>query len=164
MQIISSPAVPPPCEGARGRSETGKPKHLFDDHMENKIPIYNTADAFVYKYIKEARKQLIENPTEAETILWKHLKSCKTGYKIRRQHVIDKYVVDFVCLSHKLFIEIDGQIHLQQMEEDRLRTYDLNDKGFTVIRYTNEEVYENVALVVQKITEILNRLNKPTTT
>ena len=50
------------------------------------------------------------------------------------------------------------------MEEDRLRTYDLNDKGFTVIRYTNEEVYENVALVVQKITEILNRLNKPTTT
>ena len=131
--------------------------------MENKVPIYNTADSFVYKYIKAARKQLIENPTEAESLLWKHLKSCKTGYKIRRQHVIDKYVVDFVCLSHKLIIEIDGPIHLQQIEEDRLRTYDLNDKGFNVIRYTNEEVFENAALIAQKITEILNKISQPTT-
>ena len=131
--------------------------------MKNKVPIYNTADTFVYKYIKDARKQLIENPTEAEIILWKHLKSCKTGYKIRRQHVIDKYIVDFVCLSHKLIIEIDGPIHLRQIEEDRLRTYDLNDKGFNVIRYTNEEVFENAAMVAQKITEILNRISKPTT-
>ena len=130
--------------------------------MENKVPIYNTADTFIYKYIKDARKQLVENPTLAETILWKHLKSCKTGYKIRRQHVIEKYVVDFVCLSLKLVIEIDGPIHLQQEEEDRLRTYDLNDKGYTVIRYTNEEVFENVALVVQNITEILNGISKPT--
>jgi len=121
-----------------------------------KAPIYNTADGYVYKYIKDARKHLVENPTGAEDILWKHLKSCKTGFKIRRQHVIDKYVVDFVCLSHKLVIEIDGPIHLKQIEQDQLRTYDLNDRGFSVLRFTNEEVYENAALVAQKIKEILS--------
>lgn len=120
-----------------------------------KTPIYNTADSFVYKHIKDARKNLVDNPTKAEEILWKHLKSCKTGYKIRRQHVIDKYVVDFVCLSHKLVIEIDGPIHLQQIEQDQLRTYDLNDKGYSVIRFTNQEVYENAELVVDKIKEVL---------
>ena len=122
-----------------------------------KAPIYNTADGYVYKYIKNARKHLVENPTEAEDILWKHLKSCKTGFKIRRQHVIDKYVVDFVCLSHKLVIEIDGPIHLKQIEQDQLRTYDLNDRGFSVLRFTNEEVYENAALVAEKIKEILSK-------
>ena len=131
--------------------------------MENKKPIYNTADSFVYKYIKDARNELVENPTEAEEILWNHLKSCKTGYKIRRQHVIDKYVVDFVCLSPKLVIEIDGLIHLQQVEEDALRTYDLNDKGFRVIRFTNEEVYQNTAHVAKKIQEVLDRIKLPTT-
>jgi very-short-patch-repair endonuclease len=123
-----------------------------------KKPIYNTADSFVYKYIKDARNELVENSTQAETILWKQLKSCKTGYKIRRQHVIGKYVVDFVCLSHKLVIEIDGPIHLQQEEADTLRTYDLNDKGFRVIRFTNEEVYQNAVQVAQKIREVLDRI------
>ena len=131
--------------------------------MDDKNPIYNTADSFVYKYIKIARKELVLNPTEAEKLLWKHLKSCKTGYKIRRQHVIDKYVVDFVCLSPKLVIEIDGLIHLQQMEEDALRTYDLNDEGFKVIRFTNEEVYQNAAHVAKKIQEVLDKIKLLTT-
>jgi very-short-patch-repair endonuclease len=130
--------------------------------MEQRLPIYNTADAYVYKHIKDARKELVENPTEAENLLWKQLKSRKTGYKIRRQHVIDKYVVDFVCLSHKLVIEVDGPIHLQQVEEDMLRTYNLNDKGFMVIRFRNEEIYQNAAQVAEKIREFLNKMNQPT--
>jgi very-short-patch-repair endonuclease len=125
--------------------------------MEKKPPIYNTADSFVYKYIKDARKDLIENPTQAEKILWECLRSCKTGYKIRRQHVIGKYIVDFVCLSHKLVIEVDGEIHLHQQEQDKLRTYDLNDMGYTVIRFTNEEVYYNPNLIAQKIVAFLDR-------
>ena len=130
--------------------------------MENKIPRYNTADASVYKYIKDARKALVENPTEAGNILWKHLKGLKTGYKIRRQHVIGKYVVDFVCILPKLVIEIDGPIHLQQIEEDTLRTFDLNDQGFRVIRFTNEEVYKNAAQVARKIREVLTKIKQET--
>jgi very-short-patch-repair endonuclease len=125
--------------------------------MEKKAPIYNTADSYVYKYIRGARKDLKENPTPTEKILWEYLRSCKTGYKIRRQHVIGKYIVDFVCLSHKLVIEVDGEIHFQQQEQDKLRTYDLNDFGYTVIRFTNEEVYSNPALIAQRIKALLDR-------
>ena len=128
-------------------------------NLERRNPIYNTADALTYKYIRNARKELIDNPTAAERILWEYLKCRNTGYKIRRQHVIDKYIVDFVCLSHRLVIEIDGLIHLHQKEQDNLRTISLNEKGFKLIRFTNEEVYENASLIALKIKEVLDRLN-----
>lgn len=112
----------------------------------------------MYVHIKDARKDLIKNPTCAEHILWDYLRNRKTGYKIRRQHVIDKYVVDFVCLSKKLVIEIDGGIHNQQKEQDELRTQDLNCIGYTVIRFTNDEVYENAGVVAQRIKEELDKI------
>jgi len=118
---------------------------------------YNTADPLVYPLIKGAREDLKKNPTKAESILWFYLQDKKAGYKIRRQQVIDKYIVDFVCLKKRLVIEIDGGIHLRQKEEDALRTCDLNNKGYRVIRFTNEEVYENPALVAQRIKEELDR-------
>ena len=83
------------------------------------------------------------------------LKNNKTGYHIRRQHIIDSYISDFVCLRKKLIIEIDGKIHLKQKEFDQLRTLRLNDCGFEVIRFTNEEVNENPELVAQKIKDAL---------
>jgi very-short-patch-repair endonuclease len=126
--------------------------------MKKKNPIYNTADPYIYKFIKDARKDLKENPTRAEQILWEYLSHCRTGHKIRRQHVIGKYVVDFVCLSKKLVIEIDGKIHLQQQEYDNERTNQLNDKGYTVIRFTNEEVYQAPSLVAEKIKGLLDRM------
>jgi leucyl-tRNA synthetase len=65
-------------------------------------------------------------------------------------------MVDFVCLSKHLVIEIDGGIHLQQKEKDALRTQDLNNLGYKVIRFHNEEVYENAAKVAMKIKEVLD--------
>jgi len=126
--------------------------------MEAKKGEYYTANPYVYAHIKDARKDLIKNPTCAEHILWDYLRNRKTGYKIRRQHVIDKYVVDFVCLSKKLVIEIDGGIHLQQKEQDELRTQDLNCIGYKVIRFTNEEVYDNAELIALKIKEELDNI------
>ena len=116
---------------------------------------YNTADPLVYPLIKGVREDLKKNPTKAESILWFYLQDKKTGYKIRRQQVIGKYIVDFVCLTKRLVIEIDGGIHLRQQEEDALRTCDLNNKGYMVIRFTNEEVYDNPASVAQRIKEAL---------
>ena len=120
--------------------------------VENKkLPEYNTADSVVYKYIKDARKELMKQPTHAEIMLWKYLRNNQTGYKFRRQHVIGKYIADFVCLPKKLVIEIDGKIHLKQQEEDANRTNDINALGFRVIRFTNEEVLENVLKVIDEI-------------
>ena len=116
-----------------------------------KLSEYNTADSVVYKYIKDARKELMKQPTHAEIMLWKYLRNNQTGYKFRRQHVIGKYIADFACLPKKLIIEIDGKIHLKQQKEDANRTADLNALGFRVIRFTNEEVLENVLNVIDEI-------------
>ena len=82
------------------------------DNRAKSLPGYITADLVSYKYLKEIRRGLKENYTEAEKLMWKYLQNKKTGFKIRRQHVIDNFIVDFVCLPTKLVIEIDGKIHL----------------------------------------------------
>ena len=79
----------------------------------------------------------------------------KTGFKIRRQHIIDDFITDFVCLIKKVIIEIDGGIHLQQQEHDENRTARLNDLGYDVIRFTNEEVIKNPESVALSIKTIL---------
>lgn len=119
-------------------------------------PGYVTANPVNYKLIKEMRDNLKDNPTEAEKVMWEYLRNKKTGYKIRRQHIIDNFITDFVCLSKKVVIEIDGKIHLQQKEYDELRTERLSELGYEVIRYTNEEVFDNPELVVLKIKEKLD--------
>ncbi len=112
---------------------------------------YNTADPDVYRFIKDVRKELLEHPTHAEIMLWKYLKNNQTGYKFRRQHVIGRYIVDFVCLPKKLIIEVDGKTHIKQQVNDAIRTADLNALGFRVIRFKNEDVFINVANVVADI-------------
>ncbi len=120
-------------------------------------PGYITANERSYPLIKEIRIKLKDNPTKAEKIMWELLRNKKTGYKIRRQHIIENFIADFVCLLKRVIIELDGKIHLQQQESDELRTQRLNDLGFEVIRFTNEEVYANADLVAEKIKQYLDR-------
>ena len=117
---------------------------------------YITANPASYGVIKNFRSELKKNPTEAESILWSYLKNKKTGYKIRRQHVIDDFIVDFVCLTKKLVIEVDGKIHDQQKVSDEVRTIRLNVKGYQVTRFMNDEVLENPESVAERIKIILD--------
>ena len=139
----------PPLEGL------GEVKKEKDE--ESKIPGYITANPQSYHLIKNIRDSLKENPTFEEELLWKFLKNKRIGYKIRRQHIIDNFITDFVCLSKKLVIEVDGIIHLKQREHDTLRTMRLNELGFDVIRFTNEEVTNNTERVTLIIKEILDK-------
>ena len=144
----SSERVSPPLEGL------GEVKYI--DESATLIPGYITANPYTYHLIREIRDTLKQTPTNEEESLWKFLKNNKTGYHIRRQHIIDIYITDFVCLSKNLIIEIDGKIHLNQKEQDQIRTLRLNDLGFDVIRFTNEEVNLNSEMVAQKIKRILD--------
>ena len=119
-------------------------------------PGYVTANPKTYKLIKEMRDSLKDNPTEAEKVMWEYLRNKKTGYKIRRQHIIDNFITDFVCLSKKVVIEIDGKIHLKQKEYDELRTAKLTELDYEVIRFTNEDVFTNPELVASKIKQKLD--------
>ena len=147
------PTSPYPSKGGEPAEPTND---LGFTQTGKSLPGYITADLQTYKYLKDVRQDLKENPTEAEKVIWEYLRNKKTGYKIRRQHVIDNFIVDFVCLPKKVVIEIDGGIHLQQKELDELRTNTLNEKGYRVIRFTNEEVMHNPAVIAASIKDILD--------
>ena len=121
-----------------------------------RTPFFMTGGNNAYRLIEEA-KRMRKEPTDAEATLWELLRDKKLGDKFRRQHLIDDFIVDFVCLCKNLVIEVDGGYHNDptQKEYDQQRTLYLNEKGFRVIRFTNEEVLGNTEAVLTKIKDIL---------
>ncbi|MFN8300628.1 MAG: class I tRNA ligase family protein [Chitinophagales bacterium] len=131
--------------------------------MNNGTPGYLTGDPETASTNLEFAKEHRKNPTEAEAKLWDELRGEKLGYKFRRQHLIGKWIVDFACLREKLVVEVDGSIHDNQKEQDAGRTLELEQLGFTVIRFTNDEVLNDVVLVKQAILAKLKELQVTTT-
>lgn len=125
---------------------------------EEEKPIYITANPYTYAYLKEIRDKNKANPTKAELNLWKLLRNKSTGHKIRRQHIIGNFIVDFVCLEKKLIIEVDGEIHQFNRLKDKHRTEELESLSYKVIRFTNDEVLENPGNVIVKIKYHLNSM------
>ena len=77
------------------------------------------------------------------------------GHKFRRQHLVVPFVVDFVCISAKLVVEIDGGQRSNQTTADERRTVHLNEQGYKVIRFWNNEVLENTESVLETILQHL---------
>ncbi|QYS89750.1 endonuclease domain-containing protein [Flavobacterium davisii] len=114
---------------------------------------WETANPVLYEELKVRAKEMRNQPTDAENILWKVLSNKGIdGFKFRRQHIIGQYIVDFVCLEKNLIVEVDGAIHnlQEQIEHDKLRTEWLESKGFEVIRFTNKEVLTNLFETIEK--------------
>ena len=127
------------------------PTNLSGFYRENADPVY-------YRQLKDFSRENRKDPTEAENRLWQFLRKEQTGFKIRRQHAIDIYIVDFVCLQKGLVIEIDGHHHKLTKEADDARTETLNYFGFTVIRFNNDLVLQNSQQVFDEIYQTLNLL------
>jgi leucyl-tRNA synthetase len=89
--------------------------------------------------------------------MWEALRGDKLEVNFRRQHAIEDFIVDFVCLSKKLVIEIDGDVHdiPEQKEYDEARSEVLKELGYVELRFKNEEVLENIGAVIDKIKEEL---------
>ncbi|HEY9113217.1 MAG TPA: DUF559 domain-containing protein, partial [Bacteroidales bacterium] len=136
------------------------PKGRGEEKKGDVEPRFYSTDSKNWFANKENVKELRKNQTEAEALLWDKLRKEQIGYKIRRQHAIDAYIVDFVCLEKELVIEIDGGIHEQQSVEDKERTQILEENGFTVIRFKNLEVINNPGQVAKKIKEHLDHKAK----
>ena len=101
--------------------------------------------------IKRA-KELRQNMTPAEKILWERLRAKRfKGLKFRRQQVIEGFIVDFYCHFLRLVIEVDGEIHNKQKEYDLERDRIITAKGLTILRFTNQQVIENIEVVLQAI-------------
>lgn len=113
------------------------------------------------KYLKDRRKSLRNNLTSAEATLWKSLQKKKLeGRKFRRQHSIFNFVVDFYCASENLIIELDGAGHLDFTQQNYAydRTLKLEKVGFTVLRFEDKLVYEQLEHVLREIENHFMRL------
>ncbi len=122
------------------------------DHKDD-IFGYETANDFSYNVLKNNAWKNRRTPTVAEQMLWENIRSNKLGIHFRRQHVIGNYIVDFVCMRNRLVIEVDGKYHngSQQIEADNYRTWYLAERGYRVIRFTNEEVTTDIEKVITTI-------------
>ena len=118
------------------------------------------ADPVTYPLLKKFAEEHRAKPTQAEDVLWNIVKSKKLeGYKFRRQHIIGNYITDLICLDRRLVIEIDGLIHQlpENKESDEIRTKWLNEQGFKVIRFTNEEVLNKTDDTLDVISSTLKK-------
>ena len=133
----------------------------MDKNEKHSQPRWKTANSEFYREYSEARKELMNSMTEAEKLLWEKLKSKQLGVKFRRQHIIATFIPDFVALSIKLIVEVDGKIHLKNRAKDDERTLFLKMMGYKVIRFTNEEVENNIEEVVDRIKRKIDSMTPP---
>ena len=124
--------------------------------MERKM--FYKADNTIFHNARELRN----HPTEAERILWMHLRSRPQGYKFRRQHPVANYILDFYCHPLKLAIEVDGPIHNEPttIREDIERQKNLGALGIIFIRFTNEEILLHMDIVITKINVAIDCYNQ----
>lgn len=100
---------------------------------------------------KRAR-YLRHSATDAERLLWRHLRSRQLGeYKFRRQYPIAGYITDFACIPAKLVIELDGGQHLDAIVYDLERTRVIEAHGYRVLRFWNDEVLLHTEVVLEQI-------------
>jgi len=108
------------------------------------------------------QKLLRRNQTDAKALLWRYLRDRGLeGIKFRLQHIIQGYIVDFVCLNKKLIIELDGGQHATQQTYDNKRTQRLEKEGFQVLRVWNNDVLSNMEGVWNIISHTINTSHPP---
>ena len=125
--------------------------------MKRKIIPYNPR-------LKKLAKQLRENMTMAEAVLWRGLRNKQImGYDFDRQRPVDEYIVDFYCKDIQLVIEVDGISHYNQeaWEADQKRQSRLENLGITFLRFDEQDVWHNCDAVLAEIEDWLTN-NKPT--
>jgi very-short-patch-repair endonuclease len=98
-------------------------------------------------------KELRREMTPAEKILWEELRANKLGVHFRRQQVIEGFIVDFYCHKAGLVVEVDGDIHDLQQEEDARRAKVLSQLGLRIVRFGNDEIVRELSMVVGRIKE-----------
>jgi very-short-patch-repair endonuclease len=116
-------------------------------------------DQSISQSLIEKAKELRQNMTPSEQILWRYLRAGRLQrYHFRRQQIIHPYIVDFYCHEVALAVEVDGGVHLEQQDYDHNRDEFLQNIGLRVLRFTNHEVAQNLDGV---LTAILDACQHP---
>ena len=108
------------------------------------------------------QRELRNSPTDAERRLWQKLRGRQIeNCKFRRQHPFGNYILDFVCLERKIAVELDGSQHAETTLYDAQRTRTIEDSGFVVHRFWNNEILENIDGVLEVILQALRERATP---
>ena len=106
--------------------------------------------------MRQLARSLRKNQTDAERKLWRRLRARELcGFKFRRQYPIAPYIVDFICVEKRLIVEIDGGQHATMSEADGLRSTFLNDRGYRVLRFWDNDALLRTDEVLAKILDSL---------
>jgi len=122
--------------------------------VHSDVPGYITNTEDQWKIVSAYAKENRQNLTEAEDKLWQELRNKKlAGNKFRRQHPIEGYIPDFVCIEKRLVVEVDGEYHNEEEQKriDEFRSKTLQKNGYRLIRFTNEEVLQKIDWVLEEI-------------
>ncbi|MBI3979240.1 MAG: endonuclease domain-containing protein [Chloroflexi bacterium] len=102
--------------------------------------------------LKPIARQMRREPTPGENALWQRLRNRQLdGFKFRRQHSVERFIVDLYCAEACLVVEVDGPIHDYSQEEDAIRQEFLESQGLRVLRFANAEVQNSIESVLQRI-------------
>jgi very-short-patch-repair endonuclease len=137
----------------------GPQSRFLGGKMEASENMHRKASPEIFRRAKELR----QSATQAEQVLWEKLRAGGLkGLKFRRQHPIDKFIVDFYCHQYKLAIELDGEVHQEndQKERDLGREKELKSQGLHIIRFSNESVLHETNEVLFKILDKISELKK----
>ena len=135
-------------------------ENYFEERKEE--PKWQTADPVEYGLLKTNARNNRKEMTEAEAIFWQYARSCGLGEKCRRQYIIGDFIVDFFFRQSKVVVEIDGEYHFteEQKDADRTRQHWLETRGYTILRFTNEQIIKEIEYVITTIREHLTETAK----
>ncbi len=158
-----TPASPHVGEGIGEQATTDKEAYnkTKEERKEQNSPgigyaVYDVSSGMNFENARQMRRE----PTEGEAVLWNALRGKSIGYKFRRQHPIENFIVDFVCLDAWVIVEVDGGYHTteEQKMKDKERNASLSALGFLTLRFTNEQVFQKLDDVVLKIKQTVDEI------
>ncbi|MEK7353219.1 MAG: endonuclease domain-containing protein [Chloroflexota bacterium] len=110
----------------------------------------------LWEKLKPLARQMRKESTDAERVLWRHLRRRQLlGHRFRRQHSVERFIVDFYCAEAGVVVEVDGPIHQYSREEDRIRQAYIESVGLRVLRFSNDQVCHNLESVMSCISTAL---------
>lgn len=139
--------TPDPSPGERGEQAKDSAPYGY---INSSVEEWKKTIAFAKQNRKEG--------TVEEDIIWQEIRNRNIGgFKFRRQHPVAGYIPDFVCLEKRLIVEIDGEYHNNEEQKifDKGREDWLKEQGFTMIRFTNDQVNNNLKTVLKDIEQAL---------
>ena len=148
----------PPCkQGGDNQERESCGLMLIDDEFQRTTVWHCPPE--LWRKLKPLTRQLRREQTPAEKRVWQYLRRDQLGARFYRQFAIYKFIVDFYGSQAGLIVEIDGPIHDFTVEEDAIRQEYLENLGFKIIRFTNEEVFRQIGQVITSIRdEVIARM------